>query len=76
MITIGQLRSRLQELGPEYDHTDVIVEVYDEEMKLDRVGECLAQNGCDCDCGHDSGGHDDDCDRCLACRVDTAMRNQ
>lgn len=38
-----------------------------------QVGVVLAANGCDCDCGHSSDEHDDDCDRCLACRVEGAL---
>ena len=38
-----------------------------------QIGAVLAANGCDCDCGHSSDEHDDDCDRCLACRVEGAL---
>lgn len=41
--------------------------------RLDLVCRLLQQNGCDCDCDHDVEGHSDDCDRCLACRIDTAL---
>jgi hypothetical protein len=37
--------------------------------RVDAVGQVLAENGCDCECGCHAGEHDDDCDRCLACRV-------
>lgn len=39
-----------------------------------RVADLLEENGCNCDCECDSDGHDDDCDPCLACRVDAAIR--
>lgn len=41
----------------------------DARARLDAVGEVLAAEGCDCpcDCGRD---HDDDCERCLGCRVE------
>lgn len=39
-----------------------------------RVADLLEENGCDCDCECDSDGHDDDCDPCLACRIDAAIR--
>ncbi|MFH0899068.1 MAG: hypothetical protein V2A73_00420 [Pseudomonadota bacterium] len=42
--------------------------------KLVQVGELLAKNGCDCGCAHDAESHDDDCERCLACRIDEAIR--
>ena len=39
-----------------------------------RVGAVLADAGCDCDCAERCcGEHDDDCDRCLACRVEDAL---
>lgn len=31
-MTIGQLRARLAEFGPEYDHTTIRLEVMDEEL--------------------------------------------
>jgi hypothetical protein len=39
-----------------------------------RVGEVLSENGCDCDCEHYPDEHDDDCERCLGCRVEAALR--
>ena len=43
------------------------------EDRLDAVRQLLEQNGCDCDCDHDSEGHDD-CERCLACRINAAVQ--
>jgi hypothetical protein len=38
--------------------------------KLRKVRALLSANGCDCQCGCASGGHEDDCQiRCLACRI-------
>ena len=37
--------------------------------KLRRIGRLLEDNGCDCECGCDSDGHDDQCEICLACRI-------
>lgn len=39
------------------------------KQKLDRIGELLSENGCECECGHHYEDHDDDCERCLACRI-------
>lgn len=39
------------------------------EAKLNRVRELLEENGCDCECDHHPEEHDDDCERCLACRI-------
>ena len=37
--------------------------------KIDLITGILARNGCDCDCDHSAEEHDDDCERCLACRI-------
>lgn len=41
--------------------------------RLRAVGEVLGANGCDCDCDHDSESHEDDCERCLACRISAVL---
>lgn len=41
--------------------------------KLGTVAKLLVANGCDCECGYDSEGHDDDCERCLACKISAAI---
>lgn len=33
----------------------------------------LKQNGCDCFCDHHPEEHDEDCERCLACRIADAV---
>lgn len=38
-----------------------------------QIGALLASNGCDCECEHSADEHDDDCERCLACRVESAL---
>lgn len=43
------------------------------ERALAAAVSLLEKNGCGCDCGHDSEGHDDECDRCLACRIEKAL---
>jgi hypothetical protein len=43
---------------------------------LERISEVLAANGCDCECDHDVESHDDDCERCVACRVSLALAGQ
>jgi len=46
------------------------------EAKLRAIGELLEHNGCDCDCYHDDGPHEEDCDPCLACLVQEAMNDK
>jgi len=46
----------------------------DAEDKLDLVRGLLERNGCDCECDHDAESHDDDCERCLACRIAEVVR--
>lgn len=43
------------------------------EARLTAVRAMLERNGCDCYCGCDSDGHDDDCERCFACRIGEAV---
>lgn len=44
--------------------------------KTDAVNELLAKNGCDCECDHDAESHDEDCERCLACRIDAVLNGR
>lgn len=44
-----------------------------EAARVEAVLAVLERNGCDCDCGHDQHQHDDDCELCLACRVERAL---
>lgn len=39
----------------------------------ERVGAVLSDAGCECACSHDYQDHDDDCIRCLGCRVEAAL---
>jgi hypothetical protein len=41
--------------------------------RLDSILEILAANGCDCECD-DGENHDEDCERCLACRIEQAAK--
>ena len=41
--------------------------------KLAAVAKLLVANGCDCDCEHHYEDHDDDCERCFACKVSAAI---
>lgn len=44
------------------------------EAVIERVGNVLAAHGCECECEHHADEHDDDCERCLGCRVEAALR--
>jgi hypothetical protein len=45
-----------------------------EADRVEAVRLLLEANGCDCDCEHDdTEGHNDDCERCLACRISWAL---
>ena len=43
------------------------------DVRLRAIGDLLEQNGCDCECDHHPEEHADDCDRCLACRINDAL---
>jgi hypothetical protein len=57
---------------PEYQLAIRQLEVAMRRLRL--VGELLAENGCDCSCGHAAEGHDEGCERCLACRVEKVLQ--
>ena len=40
---------------------------------LDAIGDLLSLNGCDCGCDHHHEEHDEDCVRCLACKIDAVL---
>jgi len=42
--------------------------------QLDRVRALLEANGCDCSCDHSAEEHYRCCERCLACRIEEAIR--
>lgn len=41
--------------------------------KLAAIAALLGEVGCDCDCGHDSEGHGETCERCLGCRIEALL---
>lgn len=41
--------------------------------RLAAVGDVLSANGCNCECGCDTTGHFDECDTCLACKINEAI---
>ncbi len=45
------------------------------EDKLDAVRTLLAQNGCDCECGHHPDECDDECEPCFACQISAAVQS-
>jgi hypothetical protein len=44
------------------------------DARLEAVADVLSAHGCDCECGCDSDGHGDDCEPCLGCRIEAAMK--
>ena len=47
--------------------------IFAAQDKLDKIGELLSDNGCDCECNHNWEDHSEDCKRCLACRIDSVI---
>lgn len=41
--------------------------------KIEAAGTVISNNGCDCPCDHDAESHDEDCERCLACRISAVL---
>jgi len=42
-------------------------------VPITKIEELLTENGCDCECEHCWQDHDEDCERCLACRINMAI---
>lgn len=43
------------------------------ELALREIGEILAANGCECDCDHHHDECDENCKRCLGCRIGNVL---
>ncbi len=64
------------------DTVDRLISTVNAERELRRLRAAieqvccvLAAHGCDCECAPMCGTeHDDDCERCLGCRVEAALR--
>lgn len=39
------------------------------QKALTEIRSIITANGCDCECDHCEEEHDEDCERCLACRI-------
>lgn len=48
----------------------------DADDRIRAVRKLIEENGCDCPCDHHHEEHDDDCERCLACRIGGAITGQ
>lgn len=44
------------------------------QRELGAIAKVLEEAGCGCDCGCDCDGHGPDCEPCLGCRIDEAVR--
>ena len=45
-------------------------------VPVTKIEELLTENGCDCECEHCWEDHDEDCERCLACRISMAIQKE
>lgn len=43
------------------------------KIRLDAIRALIWRNGCDCACDHHYEEHDEDCTRCLACRINDIL---
>lgn len=55
-------------LGP---GADAELRILSEQLR--KVGDLLADNGCDCGCDHHPDEHGDECERCLPCRISAVL---
>lgn len=70
-LALGVAESHLEKNRATISHLDR--ELADRNARLGRVATILEDNGCDCECGHDPDGHDEDCERCFACQIDDCL---
>lgn len=72
---VARMQARITELEAQAADVDHACRVLDERLRamLFAVADVLEANGCDCECGHCCDDHDDDCERCLACRISDAV---
>lgn len=73
-LTTAMLRDaasamRLQERRPVLD-----TRLYLLLARIELVNEVLEKSGCGCECGHHKDEHDDDCERCIGCRIEAVLR--
>lgn len=73
-----RLRKLFEDAGEGQYNVLHLVESYqrnsmEADERLRAVRKLLEWNGCECECSHQWEDHDDDCDRCLACRIAEAI---
>lgn len=75
---IDRLRKLFDDAGQGEHNVLALIDHYqrnsmEADERLRAVRKLLEENGCDCECEHHWEDHDDDCDRCLACRIGEAV---
>ena len=59
---------------PSWENAQIeVADLLEADERLRAVRRLLEWNGCECECEHHWEDHDDDCDRCLACRIGEAV---
>jgi hypothetical protein len=67
----ANIRLQAHDCGEE--HARMLGYFVELQGRVEAAGEVIAENGCDCPCDHDAESHDEQCERCLACRISHAL---
>lgn len=75
---IERLRKTQDDAGLDEHNVLALIAQYrtmalDAEQRERKILETLAREGCSCDCGCDTDGHGEDCEPCLACKIELEM---
>ena len=70
-LMAAQARKELEELRTDLQRAERRLDVA--VAARDALRQELIQSGCACTCEHHSEDHDEDCQLCLACRVESAL---
>jgi hypothetical protein len=70
LMLLADVRSLESEVGRKAK------QIAGQTARIAAVNHLLSQNGCDCECDHHAEEHDEDCERCLACRISMAIQDK
>jgi len=71
LMLLADVRSLESEVGR------MAKQIAGQTARIAAVNRLLSENGCDCECDHAcEDDHEEDCERCLACRIDAALNGK
>lgn len=84
LVALAELNEREADVKTLQTHVEVQREALQKTSKavaklvvpVTKIQKLLEENGCDCECDHHWEDHDEDCARCLACRISMAIQKE